>query len=463
MVALEPFGARIIADSEHPPEAEMLMRSEQSLNLLVVANGATGDVHPLLAFARALKNRGHSVQTVVSSNGAEVAHQLGLNTVVLPDSINVPGILPPRMPGFVSNSWVFQGFYRYAQRRERTLRIMRWAYMLIAEKQHECSVVISRVPDLAARLARERLGIPFACVQLQPAAFRSVHEAFGLPLPDGDTAPLRAARAVMWFGIDWIVDRMLTGEVNRFRSELGLAPVSRILKEWIFSPDLNIGLFPSWYGAPQPDWPRHTHLTGFPLFDAAEAMEVPADADDFLQQGAPPVVFTRSLHRERSEDYFDTAIEVCRQLGLRGIFVGRVPDSVVRRLPEFVCHFPYVPFSRLLRRAAALVHHGGMGTTAQALAAGIPQLVVPLMDDQWDQARRVEKLGVGLRLHPRRFRGRLAVSKLASLLHSTQIRQTCHCYADMVAKDDSLNDACHLVEEWVSCTGRSPRSELRRT
>jgi rhamnosyltransferase subunit B len=425
----------------------MFMQSRESLNIAIVANGATGDVHPLLAFAKALKTRGHSVHTIVSSNGAEVAQHLGLNPVAIPDSINVPGLLPPRVPGFVSNSWVFQGFYRHAQRRERTLRIMRWLYKLISEKQHEYSVLVSRVPDVGARLARERLGIPLVCVQLQPAAFRSVHEAFGLPLPDGDTAALRAARALMWFGTDWIIDRMLTGEINRFRSELGLPPVWRILKEWIFSPDLNIGLFPRWYGAPQPDWPVHTHLTGFPLYDAAEAMEVPADAGDFFQQGAPPVVFTRSLHRERSEHYFDTAIEACRQLGLRGMFVGRVPDSVVRRLPDFVRHFTYVPFSRLLPQAAALIHHGGIGTTSQAIAAGIPQLVVPLVDDQWDQARRVEKLGVGLRLHPRRFRGRLAVSKLACLLDSKQIRRTCHGYADMVAKDDPMNDACRLVEE----------------
>jgi rhamnosyltransferase subunit B len=324
---------------------------------------------------------------------------------------------------------------------------MRWVYDQLSRDWQQYSLVVSRVPDFGARLLRDRPGLPFACIQLQPAAFRSVHEAPGLPLPDGDTALLRSARAVTWRGIDWIIDRILAGEINRFRAELGLPPVRRLLRRWIFSPDLNIGLFPPWYGAPQPDWPTNTHLVGFHLYDAADATDFPADADDFLRKGSPPVVLTRSVHRERSESYFETAIEACCQLGLRAMLVGRVPDSVVRRLPEFVRYFPYVPFSRLLPRATALIHHGGIGTTALAIAAGIPQLIVPLVDDQWDQAQRVEKLGLGVWLHPRRFLVRIAASRLASLRESVGMRETCQRYAVETVNRDALGDACRLIEE----------------
>jgi rhamnosyltransferase subunit B len=414
----------------------------------VVANGSTGNVLSLLALSKALKDRGHTVSTIVAAHGLDAAGRLGLEAIVIPNSINVPGILPPRIPNLVTKSWIYQGLYNYIQRRERMLLTMRWLYRRLAERRQNYAAVVSQVPDFGARILRDKLQIPFVCIQLQPAVFRSAHEAFGLPLPGGDGVALRAARRVMWFGIDLIVDRILGSGINRFRSELELPPVRRILKSWIFSPDLNIGLFPPWYGTPQADWPPNTHLAGFPCYDDSD-VSIPDDVDDFIRRGASPVVVTRSMHRERSESYFKSGIEVCRLLGRPGIFAGQVPESVVQGLPDFVRHVSWVPFSQLLARSAAIIHHGGIGTTALALAAGIPQLVVPLVDDQWDQARRVEQLGVGTWLHPRRFEGRTAAAKLRSLLERRETREACWRFAREAEKDDAWAKVCRLVEDLV--------------
>ena len=77
------------------------------------------------------------------------------------------------------------------------------------------------------------------------------------------------------------------------------------------------------------------------------------------------------------------------------MFLTQYPEQLPARLPNGVRHFNYIPFSTVLPRAAAFVHHGGIGTTAQALAAGVPQLVVPLAHDQPDNAVRIRHLGVG--------------------------------------------------------------------
>jgi rhamnosyltransferase subunit B len=424
-------------------------RSAGSLKIAVVASGSAGDFHPLLALSRALKSGGHTVHTIVPSSAAAAAERLGLDSVVVPDSVNVPRGLPPRVPGFVSSSWAFQGFYRLVQRRKKTLLTMRWVYGRLSEQQ-QYSVVVSRVPDFGARLSRDGLGIPFVGLLGQPAALHSVHEALGLPLPDGDNAVLRRARGLVWHGIHRLGHLMFARDVNRFRSDLGLPPVRGSVNDWAFSPDLNIGLFPSWYGTPQPDWPVNTHLTGFYLYDGGDATVCPADVEEFLRQGAPPVVITRGTRQERSESFFEAAVAACRQLGVRGMLVARAPDSVVRCLPDFARHFPYVPFGRLLPRAAAVIHHGGIGTTAQAIASGTPQLIVPIADDQWDQGRRVEKLGVGTWLHPRRFQAGRVVSKLGSLLASREIRDTCRRYAEKAAACDPVKDTCRLIEELAS-------------
>jgi UDP:flavonoid glycosyltransferase YjiC (YdhE family) len=94
-------------------------------------------------------------------------------------------------------------------------------------------------------------------------------------------------------------------------------------------------------------------------------------------------------------------VDACRRLGRRGLLLSRYRDQLPADLPPGVRHFDYVPLSRVLPRAAALVSHGGIGTLSQALAAGIPQLIMPLGFDQFDNAARLGRLGVAATLTPR--------------------------------------------------------------
>src|SRR5205085_2067897 len=104
---------------------------------------------------------------------------------------------------------------------------------------------------------------------------------------------------------------------------------------------------------------------------------------------------------------------------------AHVPAS----LPATVRHFAYVPFSQVFPRAAAVVHHGGIGTTAQALAAGIPQVIMPMGYDQPDNAERLVRLGVGAPLPPRRFTGARLAALLGKLL-GPDVRERCRALAE---------------------------------
>jgi UDP:flavonoid glycosyltransferase YjiC (YdhE family) len=115
-------------------------------------------------------------------------------------------------------------------------------------------------------------------------------------------------------------------------------------------------------------------------------------------------------------------------------------------LPEGVRHFHYVPFSALLPMAAAFVRHGGIGTTAQALAAGVPQLVVPMAHDQPDNAMRVRRLGVGEFLLPGRYRTATVRARLERLMGSAAARANCRRFARAMVGADTVAHACALVE-----------------
>ena len=116
------------------------------------------------------------------------------------------------------------------------------------------------------------------------------------------------------------------------------------------------------------------------------------------------------------------------------------------RLPAGVAHFAYVPFGLLLPHAAALVHHGGIGTCAQGLAAGVPQVIMPLAHDQPDNADRLSKLGVSRTLPPRRFRGPALAAVLRELLSCDRTAKACREVASRFVGIDPLGQTCGLIE-----------------
>ena len=123
--------------------------------------------------------------------------------------------------------------------------------------------------------------------------------------------------------------------------------------------------------------------------------------------------------------FFAESVAACARLNRRGILLSMNAQHIPRELPTSIIHVDYAPFSALLPRVAALVHHGGIGTTAQALRAGVSQLIMPLSHDQFDNATRVVKMNAGLEIPLRRYRAGAVAKTLAKLLESREIRTGC--------------------------------------
>jgi UDP:flavonoid glycosyltransferase YjiC (YdhE family) len=287
------------------------------------------------------------------------------------------------------------------------------------------TIAIGSTLAYATRLLQETRGLPTAAVHLAPSMFRS---AFAPPRFEErgilEKLPPFANRALFYVMDRLVVDPVFCSGFNRFRAELGLPPVKRMFGDWIHAADVVIGLFPPWFAQKQPDWVGNIHLTGFPLEDGSKSgEEVSAEAEKFLDAAKRPVIFTAGSAATSESRFFEESAEACRLTGIEGLFLTRYREQLPRELPANVRHFDYLPFSRVLPRVRALVHHGGIGTTAQALAAGIPQLVRPLAYDQFDNAHRLELLGVARTLSPARYRGPAAAAALEELTGSASIRE----------------------------------------
>jgi UDP:flavonoid glycosyltransferase YjiC (YdhE family) len=239
---------------------------------------------------------------------------------------------------------------------------------------------------------------------------------------------------------------MIGPELNAFRRQIGLSPVDRILTRWGHSPQMVIGLFPAWFAAPQPDWPPHTHLTGFPLFEEDGEVEMAPEVQAFLAAGEPPIVFMPGSLMKYADRFFETAVQATQFLKQRAILLSRSTRQIPKNLPDTIRHFDYVPFQRLLPHAKLLVHHGGVGTCAQALQAGIPQLIHPMAYDQLDNAWRLRKLGIGDWIKPKDWHKPILTEKLTALTTDSQVREQCQLIALKFNETAPLMETCKLIE-----------------
>ncbi|KMO34200.1 glycosyl transferase [Methylobacterium tarhaniae] len=325
---------------------------------------------------------------------------------------------------------------------EATEPIYRW---LEAEARPSDLVVASTLA-LGARVAQERLGLSLTTLHLMPMLVESRFappRLPGLPLPR--FLPARWRHALGRGADRFVLGPAALPPLNAFRAGLGLAPVKR-LRHWWNSPERVLLAVPDWYAPPQADWPAQMTQIGFPLADTyGDAAALAPDLAAFLREGPPPLVFTYGSAMSGARGFFATAAKVCRLSGRRGILLAGRADEIPADLPPGVIHAPYAPLSRLLPACAALIHHGGVGTVAQAFAAGCPQLIVPVAFDHADEAQRVVRLGVGASLGRWRFTARRARRVVEGLVGSDAVAQACREVRGRMRAERGVAAACEAI------------------
>jgi rhamnosyltransferase subunit B len=408
------------------------------LKVLMVAMGSAGDVFPFVEVGRGLRSRGHAVTLVANEYFEATAQSAYLNFVSSgPREEYLRTIRDERL-------WTASGSYKLMF--GSLLAAILPIYHLIEAQLDRDLIVVAPSVAFGARIAQEKLGVRLISMNVETNIFRSKYEWPGRNIPPRWLPLLRPLRIAMMAALDDLVfDPALAPRLNEVRQSLGLPPVRRILRDWIHSPDGVIGLFPDWFATRQRDWPDNLFLTGFPFFSGHPT--VAPDLDQFLSDGPPPIVFTQGTAMTVAQKFLQTAVSACRQLSKRGILLTQFRDQVPEKLPPTIYSCDYVPLSGLLPRSLAIVHHGGIGTTAEALRAGIPQLVTPMIFDQPHNAARIEQLGVGGRLSPRRYDVSKLVSKLRQVIESPEIERRCHEVAGWFDGADPIGKACSVVEK----------------
>ncbi len=321
-------------------------------------------------------------------------------------------------------------------------------------------VVLSSLALGAASMA-ETANIPRITLHMQPALFRSIYDCpvFMEELAWLTRAPRWSKRLFFAF-IDFVFWETARRELNLFRRRIALPPLRSFYDDALHGAEGVAALFPPWFAAPQPDWPRRVRQFGFPI--ASNSRPLSDSLEDFLSSGEPPLVWTHGSANFDIEHFQFRALKVSRELNLRCLLISLdAPAS----LPEKAMHVVHARFEDVFPRCKAVVHHGGIGTTAKCIAAGVPQLIIPRSHDQPDNAQRVVKLGLGKAVSYRQTNTPQLATTLRQLLASEIISSRCREFRQRVLRTDTLSDvlewAQQIATDWPS-SDKPSRGKLNR-
>lgn len=416
------------------------------MRILLITFGSHGDVHPFVGLAQALKRRGHEVRLMTSPYFRSLAERVGIELIPIgsaeefAETLNDPLLFHPS-----------QGPKRVAQIASRE---MERAFEPIVDESKWADLVVGSSLAVSGVIAAEVFRFPYVTVHLSPICAPSVIELptmrFGVNISNWPT-PIK--RTIWKLAERFMADPMFGPAINRLRAKHGLKPVKSIVSEYWHSPQLTIGLWPDWFAKKQIDHPRQLQLAGFPLYDEADVTPLNLELMRWLDAGDVPIAFTPGTAMKHGGRFFLTAIRACEILNRRGLLLTRHTEQIPKNLPAGIRHESYAPFGSLLPRVAAFVHHGGIGSTAQALRTGCPQLIVPFSHDQFDNAYRCKRLGVADVIDQSRFNESRASKSLRKLIENQSINQACREVARRFVGETPLDRACELIESVSVASG----------
>lgn len=423
--------------------------------IVLVTMGSLGDLHPFIAIGLALQRRGFRVVVGVPEDQVAKTRAAGIEAHAVVGGFDaLIGELGLDAREAAQRIMSDQG-YLMDQVLMPWLTPSAEALDALAE---DAVAIVGSLFVFAAPIIAETRRIPLVDVVLQPM---TVFSAFAPPrTPDFRMMAHAPTGAVgRWWNrrvygaMRTVLRRRYGPRINALRAAHGLSPSDRALL--VDTPPgtvLTLGCYSPTFAPPQPDARPELAVIGFPMFDSdsggAEALDPGVEA--FLAAGPPPLVFTLGSFAVLAPgDFYTAAVDAARALGLRAVLL--TGDAVVERSGADIHVVRYVPHSLLFPRACAVVHHGGMGSTGQALRAGVPQLVVPHMGDQHDNGHRIGALGVGAVLNPKRFTAARATTAIAAIMNDEHVRAA-RRLGEQVAAENGADAAADAI---VATIGRS--------
>jgi sterol 3beta-glucosyltransferase len=420
----------------------------RAVRISVLALGTRGDTEPFVALAAGLQAARHDVRVATFARFEPLVRSYGLGFLELPGDTSEM-FATREWAELVVKPWNWRAHVRALQAMIAPIVDELGPKHAEAVCDGADAIVFTSNTTFGYWAAVER-GLPAVMAALGP------HEPtweFAHPV----LAPgLRLGRLAN--RLTYVVGSRLAGEAlrepirPRSRRRLGFSavPLRGNSERWPPFPVV-AGFSPVLLERPR-DWPPHVRQTGFWLTHPLPGTTVPAEVDEFLASGPPPLyVSFGSMRPGEGEKLLGEVIKAVRRDGRRALLGSGFGDAARAIAGDEVIVAEELPHALVLPRVSAFVHHGGVGTTARGLTAGVPTLAVPFIYDQSFWGRRVAALGAGPRPIPRH---RLTADRLGEALRaleSTDVRAAARRVGERLRAEDGVGDAVRIIEECFGC------------
>ncbi|MFN2148287.1 MAG: glycosyltransferase [Anaerolineales bacterium] len=418
------------------------------MHLTIITIGTRGDVLPYLALGLGLQRAGYRVRIAAQGIYAGLIESHGF------EFAPVAGDPRATMESQSGQAWQQSG--RNALALIKSMRAVFAGEDMTASLNDTLKACEGTQAILYAffgtagyHIAR-KLGVPSIFTLLQP--FSRSHEVPSLGFPD---LPLgRCYNGLTHRMTEQMLWQLGGRPINRWRQEsLGLpalpasGPFAQVYREGephLYGFSRHVVPLPS-------DWPPSHRISGYWFLDPDPDWEPPETLRDFLAQGPKPIAIGfGSMSGETARAITRTALEAVRLAGTRAVLLGGWAAVHRESLPDGVLALDYVPHPWLFPRVAAVVHHGGAGTTAAGLRAGVPSVLVPFFGDQPYWGRRVRALGVGPRpVQARQLNPERLARAISDAIDSPEIASAAAALGERIRAEDGVARAVELVGEML--------------
>jgi sterol 3beta-glucosyltransferase len=420
----------------------------------IITIGSRGDVQPYIALGTAFKRAGYEVRFITHGAFADAVRAEGLEFADL-------GVDPRTvMEQVMQEAGLAQDARRVALFRQMVFmrQALRIAQPLLQEGVQRAWQATQDVDALLLSVLGVYVGIPFAHKRGIPAC-----AAYVQPL-----SPTRAFPSVLFPPApSWLAavassyNRLSAELVERVRWPMYRGSIGKAVHTFLGTPlrsplaQMRREHTPILYGfsryvLPRPaDWPDFCHVTGYWFLDTKATFQPPADLEAFLQAGPPPVSIGFGSMRGADERALtEEIIRALQRSGQRGILLTGWGAIEHMPLPETMIAVDAIPHDWLFPRIAAVVHHGGSGTTGAGLRAGLPSLIVPFIGDQSFWGRQIWERGLGPQpIEHTRVNAERLSRAITTMVTDQTMRQRAASVEEHIRSEDGMGNAVRLFEQ----------------
>jgi len=462
-VCVRPYVAVQMAESDS--RITLLLRAGEDrgnamARIVITTFGSHGDINPFIALGLGLRSRGHDVVFAVEEGFREIVASAGFPVHHLTG--DAKGALEPYMGELLGKTNPLKSMQVLIKK--YIVPTLRPRIQDLLDACEGADLLVASASQIAAEFVADLTGIPLVIVTLTPI---TVPSAYIQPQPQPFPLPPRlqhASNRASWALGTRLVGRIFDPPVNRTRAEYGLPP----RKSWMYTSVRNtsantsarlvaVAVSPA-FCPPPPDWPPFVRETGFLFWDRPATWREPPELTAFFAASGPVVaVSAGSLSLDTAAAFgafYRDSITAAHAAGARALVIGAPSEVLPDPMPTGMLALPFAPFSKIYPRCAAVIHHGGIGTAAQALRAGAPQLIVPWAVDQFWTGAQVQRIGAGRFLQRRAYTAARAGAIPRDLLQHPRYRDRCSAIAAQITAEDGAATLCDALDEVLAGAGQ---------